>query len=431
MRKSVTLHELNSLVKDTIEAYLPEAYWVEAELSDARESAGHCYMELIQKDLFTNTPVAKASARCWRNVWSELKPRFERVAGIKPASGMKVMLLVQARFHENYGFSWMVLDMDPTFTVGDMARKRADIIRCLKEQGVFDLNRELILSPTARRIAVISSENAAGYGDFSKQLADNPYRLNFITRLFPAVMQGESVGKSIVAALNDIYGQAADFDCVVIIRGGGATSDLSGFDSLELAENVANFPLPVITGIGHDRDESVLDLIAYRPVKTPTAAATFLVDHLKRTLDHVVGLEQRISRTVSMRLEIEKARIEKLTALVPRLFSFVRLREENKLERHEKALSHAIALRLQNAANRLTRLSVRIRPLATTLLLKENHRLQMLTQRLRPLDPQVMLGRGYSITMKGGKAVRSANELRRGDEIETRLEKGTIKSIIP
>ena len=274
-KNTVTLYELNHLVSKVIESEMPSEYWVEAELSECRESRGHCYMELIQKDERTATPIAKASAKCWANKWMLIRPGFERTTGQRLHAGMKVLLKVYAQFHEAYGFSWIVTDIDPTYTLGDMARKRQEIIRQLKEEGVFDLQKELQLPLFCQRIAVISSETAAGYGDFCNQLADNPYGFQFQTRLFPAIMQGEGVEQSIIAALERIFSFhiPQNFDAVVIIRGGGATSDMSGFDTLALAENVANFPLPIITGIGHDRDECILDMVSHTRVKTPTAAA--------------------------------------------------------------------------------------------------------------------------------------------------------------
>ena len=278
--KTISLLELNLMVRGTIERGLPDEYWVEAELSEIRESHGHCYMELVEKDLPGNTPVARARATCWRQTWAMLRPYFERTTEQTFRAGLKVLLKVYAQFHEAYGVSWIVTDIDPAFTMGDMARKRQMIIARLKEMGVFDLNRELEIPMFAQRIAVISSETAAGYGDFYRQLTDNEYGFTFEINLFPAIMQGERVEQSIIAALDKINARCDDFDCVVIIRGGGATSDMSGFDTLALAENVANFPLPVITGIGHDRDESVLDMVANTRVKTPTAAAALLISRL-------------------------------------------------------------------------------------------------------------------------------------------------------
>ena len=241
--RHLTLYELNQLVREVIESEMSNEYWVEAELSECRESRGHCYMELIQKDEQTATPIAKASAKCWANKWMLIRPGFERTTGQRLHAGMKILLKVYAQFHEAYGFSWIVTDIDPTYTLGDMARKRQEIIRQLKAEGVFDLQKELQLPLFCQRIAVISSETAAGYGDFCNQLADNPYGFKFCTQLFPAIMQGEGVEQSIIAALERIYSltsypspPTSDFDCVVIIRGGGATSDMSGFDTLERSQ---------------------------------------------------------------------------------------------------------------------------------------------------------------------------------------------------
>ncbi|MCI6672463.1 MAG: exodeoxyribonuclease VII large subunit, partial [Prevotella sp.] len=244
MKKTLSLYELNTLVGQVIESTMPNAYWVEAEVSEAREHSGHLYLELIEKDDRTHTPIARASAKCWRTTWSVINSNFQRITGMRLRTGIKLMLQVYAQFHPQYGFSWIVADVNPEYTMGDMARKRKEIIEQLKAAGIFDLQKELVISKFANRIAVISSESAAGYGDFVNQLLGNDYGLPFYTTLFPAVMQGEQVERSIIAALDSIHTQEENFDCVVIIRGGGATADLSGFDTLALAENVANFPLP-------------------------------------------------------------------------------------------------------------------------------------------------------------------------------------------
>ena len=299
MTKALTLYELNQMVHETITISMPDEYWVEAEISDIREVRGHCYMELIQKDEYGNTPLARASAKCWKNKWMYISPHFERITGHILRAGMKILVQVYADFHETYGFSWIITDIDPTFTMGDMARKRQDIIRRLQEAGVLELQKELSLPLFTQRIAVISSEQAAGYGDFCNQLAENDYGFQFKLSLFRSIMQGEQIESSIISALNEINRQIDHFDVVVIIRGGGSTSDLSGFDSLLLAENVANFPLPVITGIGHDRDESVLDLVSHIRVKTPTAVATLLIDPTIRstpnpTTNHTHNIRMRV-----------------------------------------------------------------------------------------------------------------------------------------
>ena len=402
------------MVRDVLECEMPDEYWVEAELSECRESKGHCYMELIQKDERNATPIAKADAKCWASKWMLIRPYFERTTGERLRAGMKVLLKVYPQFHEAFGFSWIVTDIDPTYTLGDMARKRQEIIRQLKEEGVFDLQRELELPLFCQRIAVISSESAAGYGDFCHQLSDNPYGFQFQTQLFPAIMQGEGVSQSIIAALENIYnGQCSTvngpcFDCVVIIRGGGATSDMSGFDTLSLAENVANFPLPIITGIGHDRDESILDMVSHTRVKTPTAAAAFLVDHLKGVLDTIEGAQSLITHYARQKLSTLQSQLATIQEILPKLFLAVKIRQDARIEN----------------------LEARFPLLAERRMTAERHRLQLTEEKLKALDPQLLLKRGYSITLHNGKAVHNPLALKAGDEIETRLEKGTIKSII-
>lgn len=412
----LSLRQLNLMVRDAIESALPDEYWVEAELSECRENSGHCYMELIEKDELSNTPVARASAKCWRQTWGMVKPYFERVTGQPLRAGMKVLLQVYAQYHEAYGFSWIVSDIDPTYTIGDMARKRQEIIRQLKEEGVFDLQRELRLPTFAKRIAVISAESAAGYGDFCHQLEDNEYGFRFKVTLFPAIMQGEQVEQSIIAALNQIYelqsnhisSLTSHFDCVVILRGGGATADLSGFDTLALAENVAQFPLPIITGIGHDRDESVLDMVSNTKVKTPTAAAALLIDNLLRVLERLDDASQRITYAVNQRINSQKSRIVTMMSLIPSLALRTLSDSKHRIETMENRLPVAIERRFTDQKHRIERLSIL----------------------LQGFDPQLLLSRGYSITLHNGKAVRDPKLLNPGDEIETRVEKGTIKSTV-
>ena len=394
------------MVRESIELSMPDEYWVEAELSECRESRGHCYMELIQKDELSATPIAKASAKCWANKWLTIRPYFERITGQQLHAGMKVLLKVYPQFHEAYGFSWIVSDIDPTYTLGDMARKRQEIIQKLKAEGVFDLQKELQLPMFCQRIAVISSQTAAGYGDFCNQLADNPYGFQFETQLFPAIMQGEGVEQSIIAALEHIYNEP--FDCVVIIRGGGATSDMSGFDTLALAENVANFPIPIITGIGHDRDESILDMLSHTRVKTPTAAAAFLISHLKEVLDIINGSQELITRYAQQKLSTLNSQLSTLSESIPRLFALVKTRQEAKIDS----------------------LWIKIPMLLERKLTGDTHRLQLIEERLKALDPTLLLARGYSITMHNGRAVRDASQLPPGAEIETRLAKGKITSVV-
>lgn len=430
MENALTLYELNSLVVELIDKVMPNSYWVEAEIADARESKGHLYLELIEKDESTNIPIARASAKCWRSSWLMIGPHFERVAGVKLRAGLQIMIQVHAQFHAQYGFSWIIDDINPEYTMGSMARKRNEIIAQLKSEGVFELQRELCLPLFAQRIAVISSASAAGYGDFCNQLQHNEYGFRFQMQLFQAFMQGEQVEQSIVAALNLISTKEDDFDCVVIIRGGGATADLSGFDTLVLAENVANFPLPVITGIGHERDESILDMVAHTRVKTPTAAAAFLIDHLAATLNRIEQAQISIQRMVEHRIQHEKLHLQQLSTHIPILFSMIKNRENARLDDYWHALLQRVMLHLQQSKMRVELLSNKVIPATTNKLMAEQHKLQLLEQRVDGVNPERMLRLGYSLTYKNGYVLRNINEVKAGDEITTRLEGGIITSVV-
>ncbi|RUL60259.1 exodeoxyribonuclease VII large subunit [Prevotella koreensis] len=435
VRNALSLLELNQLLAEVIEIGMPREYWVEAEISELRVVRGHCYIDLIEKSEGTNTPIARASAKCWQNTWSVISPYFEKVTGQRLRSGMNVLMLVSANFHPAYGFSWIISDIDPTYTLGDMARKRQAIIEQLKREGVFDLQKELSLPLFCQHIAVISSANAAGYGDFVDQLESNAYGFRFVTRLFPATMQGEGVEQSVIAALNNIYetfltSDETAPDCVVIIRGGGATSDLSGFDTLALAENVAQFPIPVITGIGHERDESILDMISHTRVKTPTAAAALLIDHLKRVWDYLQEAQGVLETNARQRMDLEQMRLQRAAQKIPPLFSLFKERQERRIDSMMRDMITAAQRSISDDMHKLETLESVIKPMLERRVTGEMHMLQMLGQRVSALDPDLLLKRGYSITLHEGKIVRDASQLKHGDKIETRVEKGTIHSIV-
>lgn len=407
--QTISLYELNNLVKQALRRHLPDTYWIEAELSDVRSNySGHCYLEFVQKDASGNTLIAKARGTIWSNVYKMLKPYFEEETGQAFASGIKVRVCVSVEFHELYGHSLTVVDIDPTYTVGDMIRKRREILRRLEEEGVLDLNKELDFPMLPQRIAVISSATAAGYGDFCNQLERNPYGLVFYPKLFPAIMQGERVEESIIAALDRIYAEMEHWDAVVIIRGGGATSDLSGFDSYDLAANCAQFPLPIITGIGHERDDTVIDSVVHTRVKTPTAAAEFLISCMYESALMLEDYTNRIIGGVEVRMEREKHRLERLTERIPMTTNMYLQRGHFKIEtiwqRLETALQHKM--------------------------MKETHRLSLLEHRVMAASPEHLLKKGYSITMLNGKAVTDASTLKKGDRIVTMLHRGKIESEI-
>lgn len=427
----LSLYELNALVKRSINTCLPDAYWVQAELSDVRSNySGHCYLEFVQKEPRGNNLIAKARGTIWSNVYRLLKPYFEEETGQAFVAGIKVMVKVSVEFHELYGYSLTVQDIDPTYTLGDMARRRREILKQLEEEGVLTLNKELALPLLAQRIAVISSATAAGYGDFCNQLEQNSYGFIFYPRLFPAVMQGERVEQSIVAALDAINGCLDDWDVVVIIRGGGATSDLSGFDTYELAANCAQFPLPIITGIGHERDDTVLDSISHTRVKTPTAAAEYLINHLHDTAEVLEEYSSAILLAVSTRMEREKTRLTRMIERIP-MQTRLRLKDEHyRQERVTRQLEVALQSRLTKETHHLQIMETQLGVISQRRIVKENYRLQLLEQELKATSPEHLLKRGYSITLMDDKAVTDASALQPGDKLTTRFAKGEINSIV-
>ena len=408
-QQALSLHELNGLVKRSIRSCLPDTYWIQAELSDVRTNySGHCYLEFVQKDASGNNLIAKARGTIWSNIFKMLKPYFEQETGQAFTSGIKVLVEVSVEFHELYGYSLTVLDIDPTYTVGDMERKRREILRQLEEEGVIDLNKELEMPILPQRVAVISSATAAGYGDFCNQLANNPRGYGFRTELFSAIMQGERVEESIIAALDAIYERMEEFDVVVIIRGGGATSDLSGFDTYELAANCAQFPLPIITGIGHERDDTVLDKVAHTRVKTPTAAAEYLIARMDKCADALDEMSARLTESVRRLLLWEHQRMERLKQRIP----------------------SAVYKRLGDAKYRLLSAQRDLQMASRQFLSVKKHRLELLQQRLNDALPEKQLARGYSITLKDGKALKDASALKEGDMVTTLLHHGKVESVV-
>ena len=371
-------------------------------------STGHCYLEFIQKDPRSNNLIAKARGTIWANVYRLLKPYFEESTGQAFVSGIKVLVQVTVSFHELYGYSLTVQDIDPTYTLGDMARRRREILKQLEEEGVLTLNKELEMPVLPQRIAVVSSPTAAGYGDFCHQLKNNSRGFFFHTELFPALMQGDRVEESVLSALDAILNRQEDFDAVVIIRGGGATSDLSGFDTYLLAAACAQFPLPIITGIGHERDDTVLDSVAHTRVKTPTAAAEYLINCMDLAADELEVLISQLHESVRSRLT----------------------EEHRKLISYRNRIPSAVVRRVSDAKLALLTTRKDISLAVQTLLSRQRHRLELLQQRLADASPEKMLARGYSITLKDGKVVKNGDVLQLNDEIVTRLYQGEIVSIV-
>ena len=436
--ETLTLFELNSLVRELIETQFDESYWVVGELSDVSTPAygGHFYGELVQKDELADRIIARARITCWARTYGMLRLRFQKESGETLRKGLQVRLLVKINFHEQYGYSLNVLDIDSTFTLGDLAKRRREILLQLEKDGILHDNQELPLPRLLRRIAVVSSATAAGYGDFCNQLEQNEYGFHFDVQLFPAVMQGEQVPESIICALEAILSSPAEgevgkglpFDLVVIIRGGGASSDLSDFDSYELAACIAQYPLPVLTGIGHERDETVLDFVAHTRVKTPTAAAAFIIDHQAGEAALLDDLYQRITRSAEERILREKQRLERQQAVLPLLFANFFQGLWNRLVLASQRLTGNAIQRLEREPGRLLLLHQRLNSSSSHRIEREQHRLQLMKQRMDSLDPRLLLKRGYSITTCGGKIVRSIEGLVEGDVLTTSIENGEIYS---
>lgn len=405
----LSLLELNTLVRNRVQAAMPDRYWVRAEVSEARENrSGHCYLELVEKDEASGEMQAKARAVIWATVYRMLRAHFAAETGMAITPGIKLLIEVSVDMHELYGYTLTVHDIDPSYTLGDMARQRAEIIRRLTQEGIIDMNRELSWPLLPQRIAVISSPTAAGYGDFIDQLHRNPYGYRFYTALYTAAMQGAHAESSVIEALERIYAHESDFDGVVIIRGGGATSELSCFDSYPLAQNVAQFPLPVIVGIGHDRDETVLDRVANVRVKTPTAAAEWLIARVAEADRRRLDLQASLASEIDNRLRQERQRLAAAGQRLPLL----------------------IERRITLERSRLDHLAPTLRQAVTRSMERQQQRLVLLSRSVELSSPERILKRGFSLTLKEGKAVRSADELRSGDRITTFYGEGCSESQI-
>lgn len=404
---AISLYELNNLVRGVLANTFTQSFWIRAEMSDVRVNQnGHCYLEFIEKDSNNRTIIAKARGSIWSNVFRLLKAYFESETGQDFGTGLKVLVQVSVEFHELYGYSLNVHNIDPTYTLGDQARTRALIIKQLEEEGVLTLNKELELPSIANRIAVVSSPTAAGYEDFCNQLENNTDGFVFYTHLFPAIMQGERTEQSIISALDRIYEHVDKFDAVVIIRGGGATSELSSFDSYLLAANCAQFPLPIITGIGHERDDTVLDVVAHTRAKTPTAVAEFLIKRVQSAAMMMYDLQESIVTSTNRKLTEETVFL-------------------NTLATH---FSYITKDRTKDQLNKINGFSERLKNATRQIIQEEKHRLATREQLLHLISPENILKKGYTLTLKGNKIVKSSAELKAGDKITNRFYDGEITS---
>ena len=404
--------------------------WVTAELSDVAVRGGHCYMELLQKD-DRGLQVAKARGVIWANAYPRIDAQFFSATGQRFASGLKVMLCVSVSFHPVYGFSLVVNAVNPEYTMGDLLRRRREILERLRSEGILNLNRELTWRcAVPQRIAIISAPGAAGYGDFMNQIHTNPSHLRFVTRLYPAIMQGTSAPQSIIRALEQVAADCHMWDCVAIIRGGGATSDLQAFEDYALAANVAQFPLPVVIGIGHERDITVLDYVANTRLKTPTAVAEWLIAQGENALAWLMNTGNRILQIASQRIAGNKEQLAHAEGLLPVLAKGAVERGLAKMRDAAATLQTIGARRLQPQISRLQMMNENISMAAASRIERERKRIDATATLLAALSPAATLARGYSITRFGGKAVTDPASLPPDAILTTILSKGTVESVV-
>lgn len=449
--EALTLYDLNNRIKQVLKKGFVDSVWITAEITEIQlNNSGHCYLQLADKKEKDGSIVATARATVWAFTFRTLRPYFETMTGRSLAKGMKVMLNVEVVFHEVYGFSLNVRNIDPTYTVGDLERKKQEILAQLEEEGIIDMNRELEFPLLPKTIAVISSPTAAGLGDFMNQLEKNPYNYHFHIKLFPAVMQGEKTTESVIAALDRIYEYDFLFDAVVIIRGGGSQTDLGCFDSYELAANIAQFPLPVIAGIGHERDETIVDRVAHLRVKTPTAAAAFLIETFheqesileKRKHTFSAGVQSMLHREENRQLVGISAFKRSVVALLTENGTSLKLlshrmehavqlyigTRQSGFEHLKHRLENRILLVVDRQRNRLQNMQDGIGQKTSHILNNQQRRLEVVATMVRYADPKKVLEQGYSITRVNGKAVKNAAILKPGDLLETEVAQGKISS---
>ncbi|MBO7318155.1 MAG: exodeoxyribonuclease VII large subunit, partial [Bacteroidales bacterium] len=366
----------------------------------------------------------------WSNTFNLLQPYFEQVTGQRLSANIKVLVLVSVTYHELYGMSLTIHDINPTYTIGEAARRRAEILAQLEEDGIINDNKDLPLPILPQRIAIISSNTAAGYGDFMNQLHGNSYGYAFYPALFAATMQGDRTEASVIEALNRIHAHIEHFDCVVIIRGGGSTSELSSFDTYALASNVAQFPLPVIVGIGHERDETILDYIAAVRVKTPTAAAEWLIERMRLADMAAQALRQQVTDFVSNRLQRESNRLQQLTGNVPYIVSQRLHHEATKQQNWAHIVGRSTTEKIAHEHHRLSLMSLLIPERATTLLRQEQQHLDNLSHTIALLSPDATLARGYSLVTHNNRVVRTIDALPTDTAVEIHMADGKAQAHI-
>jgi exodeoxyribonuclease VII large subunit len=430
MPEACSLYELNERIKDAISVSFSQPLWVKAEISEIRENAnGHCYLELIEKDPKSDRITVRNKATIWSFTYRMLKPYFESATGEQLHAGMKILVACSVEYHELYGFSLNISDVDPTYTLGEVALRRQQIINQLQEEGIADMNKELELPVTPQRIAVISSATAAGYGDFLDQLQGNSFGYQFYHHLFPAIMQGDRSEQSLIEALDGIYRHIDQFDAVVIIRGGGATADLSCFDRYSLAAHCAQFPLPILTGIGHQRDNTILDMVAYACLKTPTAVAEFLINRMQEAHGLLEEQKENLIQLIDEISEKHADWLKERTRKLPQLLLGRTTEYKMKLERYQLQLKQASKEIINSQNQKLSGYNHPLSVLATRIIREQRHLMEQKELQLKYINPLTILEKGYTMTYANEKRVTSSSDIQPGDRITTAFKDGNIESV--
>lgn len=454
MEKSqISLSELNKSLKAVISENFFENIWIVAEIGDIKFNRnGHVYLELIEKADDEDKIIAKARATIWSYTMRMLKPYFETTTGQSLQAGLKILIAVNVEFHELYGFSLNIRDIDPTYTLGDIERRRLEIIQQLQSEGVYDMNKEIEMPYLVQKIAIISSPTAAGYEDFMKQLNENNFGYKFYTKLFPSVMQGDAAENSIINSLNNIFEYEDFFDAVVIIRGGGSRSDLMCFDNYELAYFITQFPLPVIVGVGHEKDQSIIDLVSHSSLKTPTAVAEFLIskfydaeERLSSLLSNIYTYSSDLLSNETTKLETLNLRLipitqeginiadKKLQLLSQKIVLTTKSIIENhnqKINNHKSILRSKTSNSINNGQKELENYKDKLEYRVNQLLKKQNNKIEYIEKSIKYLDPKNILKKGYSISKINGKIITDVGNVTENAELETILYNGRIKSKI-
>ena len=405
--QSITLRELQRRVKSALEGQFALPVWVSAEISEIKVNySGHCYLELVEKGGDNGVPTAQARAVMWRSHYPRISGYFEAETGQRLAAGIRILAKVLVSYHELYGFSLQITDIDPSYTLGDMERQRQQTIAQLQQEGVWDMNREAPMPAVVQRIAVVSSVHAAGYQDFCQELEKSPYR--FEVSLFDAFMQGEAAEESIVAALCAVAERLEKFDAVVLIRGGGSRSDLNCFNAYRLCAHVAQFPLPVVTGIGHDKDTSVADMVAHTALKTPTAVAGWLVERMAEADGWLDYAALQLHDATAAAMHASEVRLERLSGEVRRLSGELLTRQSLRLEHFGTLLPEA----------------------ARDFLARQTLRLENAAELIAGRSPERILRLGFAVLRAGGKAVTSAAGVTAGEDVEIEVSDGRISATV-